>query len=664
VRPYRHAARASGRILIAAALLALPAAAQGQSRPGRAPAPPPPPPPAITSQPLPPPAAIVPQPPPAPPAPAPPQPLQRRIGLTELGLTEGVAFDPGGRDLFFPLPRDIPGLAGRLSLVIDLAAPFPGRHAVEFRANGRLLASRAFAEGQTRLAIELPLAAEDLMREAEALRLHLRLVEPAGPGNALATLRSESHLALLLPDGMAPSVAALFRLLPLRTQVLMRPGAVSAAEAAAALRIGLALTGTGREVLITAGAPPEILLGPGGARIWGTGAVVVGFGEQGAAVLELSGLPVLALGGPQPERAARLLDGPWRATATAPALGVAEARTPAPLASSLGFAALRGSLAPQEAARAAWSLDFSTRDLPPGTRPEALEVAIRSAPDPAGGRALATVLLNEVMLGATTLPAEGSGRLSLAVPERLVGLDNRIGVVLHRSAASGPAQLLPDSAIRLTAAGAPREFLGLPPVYAEGLEVIADAPAGVLTADDLNPLLWVLRALVPASAPIRVTLVEPGTAARPTGAFLAATRAPPAGSSPALRFDAGHIALSDRAGRTLFDLDGIQRVLVAQLVTAEGRPGVWLRLPTLLPALPTAAPRLDRGDVALLDRQGVALAWASGEPAPLVRAALAEPRPATTALLFWRPFVVGLLWLAGVGLVVYAFARPRREWPG
>lgn len=663
--------RSIARILIASALLAWPDLAQSQSRPSRAPARP-----AVTSEPLPLPPPVPPEPgeeaapatlpeaTPAPLAAAPPQRLQRRIGLAELGLTEGLAFDPFGRDLFFPIPRDITGLAGRLHLVLDLAAPFGGRHAVELRANGRLLGSHAFAEGQTRLAVELPVTADDLSREVEALRLNLRLVEQPSPASAVATLRAESHLALLLPDEMAPSVAALFRLLPLRTQILMRPGAVPPAEAAAALRIGLALTGSGREVMITTGAPPEATFGPDGQRIWDSGTVVVGLGQQGAAVMELSGLPTLTLGGPEPERAARLLDSPFRASAAVPALGVAEARTPPAPATSLPFSALRGSLLPQNAERATWSLDFSTRDLPSGTRPEALEVEFRTAPDPAGGRPVLTVLLNEVMLGAATLPAEGRARLSLPVPERLVGLDNRIGIVLHRPSATGPAQPLPTSAIRLGPAGAPREFLALPPAYAAGVEVFVDAPGGVLAAEALNPLLWVLRALVPASAPIAVTLVEPGTAPRPTGAFLAATRMPPAGTTPTLRFDAGQVVLTDRDGRALLDIGGIQRVLAAQLLRAEGAPGLWLRLPALLPALPSAAPRLDRGDIALLDRQGVALAWSTAEAAPLVRVAYPEARQEVSAILAWRPYVVALLWVAGMGLVVYAFARPRREWPG
>ncbi len=660
MRPHRPTAHATGRwlvpaTLVLAALILSSAPALAQQRPAR-PAPRPP----VAAQPLP------------TPAPAPTPPLERRVGLDELGLEAGLAFGTAGREVAFPVPRDIPGLAARASLSFDLVAPFGGRQAVEVWANGRVLASRAVAEGETRLTIELPIPAEDLARDAASLRLGLRLVDTGG--GALATLRVDSHLALLLPDGALPSVATLFRLLPARTQVLTRPGPLPALEAAAALRIGLALAGAGREVRIGSGAPPAIERGPGGQRLWTTGAVVVGLGPSGAVVLDLDGMPALALGGPQPGLAAGLLDGPWRDAAAGPAIGVREARVPDATVAALPFAALRGATLPQEGAAPGWALEFALRDLPGGGLPAAIDLAFTLTPD-TGGRSVATAVLNDTMLGSTALPAEGPARISLPVPPALLRLDNRLVVTLQRPAPGGLAQLMPDSALRLAPPAAPRDFLGLPGRFANGVEVILDAAPEGPVAEALNPVLWLLRGLVPASAPITVTLRDGVAPPTPGGPFIAVTLDPPAGSRPVLRFDAGRLTLSDREGRPLLDLDGAQRMIAAQLVTAEGdRPGLWLRLPTLMPALPAAAPRLERGDVALLDGQGVAFAWSSTAPAPEVRLAYAEaPAPATpatiaaaapaarSAILVWRPYVLAVLWVTGVGLVAFAFIRPRRD---
>ncbi|MGG5808705.1 hypothetical protein [Falsiroseomonas sp. CW058] len=648
--------RCLAALLLATSLAGTAEAQQRPPQPRAAPQRTPPPPPAIRREAPPPPAVAAPEPP--------PPPRERRLAIGELGFATGAAFGAEERDILLPLPRSVAGMRARLSLDLDLVAPFPARHAVEVRANGRLLDARAFPEGATRLAFDLPVPVEDLGREVDALRLTLRLVEPGGPAAGTATARPGSHLALLIPDGVVPSVEAMLRLMPARVMVLTRPGALPPAEAAAALRIALALSATGREARIAAAAAPEPARGADGARLWETGAVVVGASAQAAAVAELAGLPVLVIGGEDPEGAARLLEGPWRAAAGGAALATAGAQMPPEAAGALPFSALRGSLAPQEAARAAWSLDLSTRDLPPGTRPEAVQVELNGPPGTE--RAIASVLLNEVLLGSAALPPDGRLRIGFPVPERLVGLDNRISVLLHRPAAGPPAQLLPGSAIRLGPAPPPAEFLGLPPAMAEGFELLVDAPGGVLAAEALNLPLWLLRALAPAGAPITVTPVEPGTAPRPGRAFLAATREAPAGSAPRLRLDAGRIELTDRRGERLMQVDAGSPLLAAQLLQAEGRPGIWVRSPDgrNLPFLPpAAAPRLDRGDIALLDRQGVALAWATGRPA-LVAVAYPEARAETSPLLAWRPWVVGVLWLCGVGLVVYAFRRPRREWPG
>ncbi|WP_439595777.1 hypothetical protein [Falsiroseomonas sp.] len=599
-------------------------------------------------------------------------PLQRRIGLAELGPAASLSFDMQGLTLDLPLPRNQPGLAGRLALAIDLAAPFGGRHAVELRVEGRLLDSRAFTEAPGPLLLELPLPADLLARPEGRLQIALRLVGDADP--ARATLRPESQVTLLLPDPAELSVAALFRLLPQVTQVLLRPGPISPSEAAAALQIGLALAATGREVTIASAPPGRALPGPGGTRLWTTGTVLVGLGPEAAAVRMLEGLPVLTLGGAAPEGLARLLDSPLREAALMGAVsGGAEGPATTRPPTTLPFAALRGSTAPQEATRAEWDLSFSPRDLPPGMRLEALEVALRAAPDPGGARAVGTVLLNGEILGAATLSAEGNARLLLPVPPGALLAENRLSVVLNRASASGPAQLLPSSLLRLAPAGPPRDFLDLPAAFGAGLEVLVDAPGRVLVAEGLNPLLWVLRALVPPAAPLRVTLAEPGTPADPTGPFVAATIEPPAGSDPMLRFDAGRIRLSNREGRPVAELGGLNRLIAAQLVTAAGHPGLWLRQVGPAPLLPPVAPRLDRGDIALLDGQGVALAWSSG-PAPQLRIAYPEAQPPEglslaaagawlASLRPWRSAIVGSVWLAGFLLVLYAFLRPRRARP-
>ena len=133
----------------------------------------------------------------------------------------------------------------------------------------------------------------------------------------------------------------------------------------------------------------------------------------------------------------------------------------------------------------------------------------------------------------------------------------------------------------------------------------------------------------------------------------------------------GLLSLHEASSARVLELGGIERVWAAQLVTAGGQSGLWLRAPATPPALTGTPPALDRGDVALIGPQGVALAWqANPLPALPMSDFSAPPRPvatpapeATPSLVQrWRPLVAMLVWVLGFGLVVAAFANPRREW--
>ena len=79
-----------------------------------------------------------------------------------------------------------------------------------------------------------------------------------------------------------------------------------------------------------------------------------------------------------------------------------------------------------------------------------------------------------------------------------------------------------------------------------------------------------------------------------------------------MRFDRGRVAVADRSGKVLLDLGGFSSGAVAQVVNAGAQPGLWVKPLANDGALPTpAALRLDRGDVAFIDKSGVALAMST-----------------------------------------------------
>jgi hypothetical protein len=258
------------------------------------------------------------------------------------------------------------------------------------------------------------------------------------------------------------------------------------------------------------------------------------------------------------------------------------------------------------------------------------------------------------------------------LPDGLIGAIANVEAVVQRRSAQGdcrfepqgyPAQILASSTIVLEDAD-PRadDFSDLIPRWAEGIDVLlpftaADRPEGYL-----GLVAEVLDALAPEAAPITVSFTAPGQPAVPAGPFVAVGDLPPASASPRVRFDTGRVAVADRAGHVLLDVGGYEAGAVLQVVTAGGQDGLWIKpLGTdgMLPSPPRLA--IDRGDVAFVDRSGVALAM-STERDTLLRISYPDRESWLTVADRYRAWVIGSLWVLGsiAFLVVLQQMRRRR----
>ena len=120
---------------------------------------------------------------------------------------------------------------------------------------------------------------------------------------------------------------------------------------------------------------------------------------------------------------------------------------------------------------------------------------------------------------------------------------------------------------------------------------------------------------------------------------------PPPGSTPRVRFDRGRVAVSDHTGRTLLDLSGFTSGAVAQAVSAGDVAGLWIRPLASDGSLPAPSNlRLDRGDVAFLDHNGVALAM-STERDTLIKISYPDQVSWLTIAERFRAWIIGCVWL-------------------
>lgn len=599
--------------------------------------------------------------------------ISRLINLAELGFTSGVRMDGLGatQDLFFPIPRGLPTLAATLHLRLESQSIFAGRRGLEILANGRRILSRPLADGGEAFELNIPLGPEHIDQDAGFLRLTLRstgaLTDNRCMDQRLAgehvTLLPETALALHLPAEPAVGTAALFRLMPRNVVIVTRAGELPPAEAAAALSVALSVAESGRTVRF-ATAVPELIQD----AAWTLGAILVGVtqGEPGLRVARRNGVPVLTLTGDDPEREARLLAQAWRDVARGVSVSgwTARARPQPSDPRALPFPALRGDLGAQDIVdKGTWSIDFGARDLPLGTRPNVLALDISATPDSNGQPPVAAVFMNETLVGSSTVGPALPERLRIAVPPGLFGLENRVRVVVQRRPSRGecetpplalPAQLLPSSAFLLAeTSDLPADFFELAPYLRDGVDVLFNPPP---TANNLGAAVAVLRAQVRPGTPITVrTSME-----TPTRPFVALTANPPSGmrESP-VHFDRGRVVLRDNDGRALLDLDDGAGRPVAQLVFAGTQPGIWLRVIGDAPAVPPIL-RLDRGNVAFVDPEGVSLAWAAGRDG-LVRITYPDSTDIWGLLGQYRPWIVGALWLAVTALIVSVVARGWRR---
>jgi hypothetical protein len=274
------------------------------------------------------------------------------------------------------------------------------------------------------------------------------------------------------------------------------------------------------------------------------------------------------------------------------------------------------------------------------------------------------------MLGSSVAQTNGPTRLDLLLPEGLIGARGNVRVVVQRPSAQGdcrfepqgyPAQILGSSTLELSGdTGRVNDFADLATRWNRGVEVLVPNSAADRPANVLGLVAGLLNTLSPETAPVTVRLQASNV--QPTEPFIAIGAAPPLDSTPRVRFDRGHVVVADRAGRTLLDLDGFSSGAVVQLVSSGGFPGLWVKPLTADGALPEPSElKLDRGDVAFIDHNSVALAMSTTRDT-LIRIAYPDQVSWFAVAERFRSWIIGSLWvLLTIGLLIVLQRTFRRR---
>ncbi len=233
-----------------------------------------------------------------------------------------------------------------------------------------------------------------------------------------------------------------------------------------------------------------------------------------------------------------------------------------------------------------WHGTVTPWKLPPGTRPVAAVVHLKVPKALAGEVLRVYVHLNDRLVVSELLDSDRE-RQQIRVPFHQLQANNiyRMEIAVRSSAgercaaaADGPLIGI-DAASRLLLRGEDSEFkelAALPTAYGAGFDLIVPQESRN-EAERYLPLLGtLLNGLAIAQADYRLLFYAKGAAPQPARNFMmVGMEAPPQMVVP-LRLDRGRVALVDRQGAVLIDDAKLRRSLILQAVRSGDHDGLWL----------------------------------------------------------------------------------------
>jgi cellulose synthase operon protein B len=608
--------------------------------------------------------------------------------FADLGFGNGFRFaNLGGRsEIFVAVPQGLAVNSGELVLMLDDMSAHSAQRNLEVLINDRSAAAIGLDGKSNARVVRIPLGAiktrEGFIKisfQYSGAATQDRCIDVRSVGDSLS-IRPDSAVEFEVDLAGVSDIATTAALMPHDVAVVLPRRTLTPRDVAAALTVARSLTASGRRVTFNYGyeSLPDLAKRRDPHR-WSRGLVVIGslaeisgypdspvamlagplptFGTLAA--IRISGLPALLVADITTAEASGLIGSPWlAATRGVSAASVGDHPPPRLPSDRVSFMEL--GLAPALAevfGRADLTVAVDTRALPTGTRATRLALDVMVAPDGAGEHAVVSVFVNEQLLGSAVAQTDKPTQFDLPLPGGLVGTIANIRAVIQRRSAQGdcrfepqgyPAQILGTSSVVLAPADArARDFSDLVARWTNGLEILLPAVDAERPERVLAMLSVILSALSSEGSPITVKFVASGDVSAPDAPFIGISEEAPAGAVPRARFDRGRVMVVDRSERTLLDLGGFANGAVAQVVMAGVHPGLWIKpLATdgSLPAPPEL--RLERGDVAFLDKSGVALAM-STERDSLVRIVYPDQVSWFTVAERFRTWIIGGLWLLG-----------------
>ncbi|SDF24840.1 cellulose biosynthesis cyclic di-GMP-binding regulatory protein BcsB [Limimaricola pyoseonensis] len=596
--------------------------------------------------------------------------LLRTIDLTEIGYPSGLEFEKlsGEAVAFFPVGarEAIEGMTLRLDLVHGQTVSVATH--LKVLVNDAIAHSEALPADRGRSTIVLDLPPEAARDGFVKIGLSYAgassdsvCFDERSSGDFLRILPSSS-LALALDRAALDTIDRVAQVMP-PAKILAAAEDVPA-DRALPFALRAAALFDAEYGLVSIGASGQDDADGWDSMSFSLGATGTGAGDEaGSVALSGAAEPGLVFGSDDPELGLAFAASQWRG------LGGAEGgatRIAAPLNGTRDAVTFSALGAPQMQqmviGSSTFEFGFAADDFATGRLPTGVELLVGAARSPEGHGVTVSAYLNGALLGSRPLDADEPVWMQFAIPRGLVGRDNQMRILVQRQAEGGnclfkpqgyPAQILPQSRFVLgDAPEAAGDFFLMRQAFSRGVELVAGPEAEIGTY--LPWLLPVAGTLLPETADVTMPgadlAAEEADATRP---FLYVGRTAPEGATPGLRFDQGRVEIRDAAGEMLYSGATMDEATVVQIVEVGDRPGIWLRPGTGPAPRPTRETPLllDRGDLAVIDEDGLALV-ASTRRGDLVDIAYPDRLDVMQVFARYRPWIIGAAWLALTLVVV------------
>lgn len=331
-------------------------------------------------------------------------------------------------------------------------------------------------------------------------------------------------------------------------------------------------------------------------------------------LVRLAGRPVIAVAPDAGAKAAGLFSDLWKRVAVSEAVVVAKAEQAADTASNISLTRLGGTaLSFDVLERGDWSATFNLGDVSfDGRVPSGLELDVSASPGATTTLPVASVFINDMLLGAKRLDANGRPeRIAVDVPAYALKPQNALRVSFQRQAAGEhcretpqayPVAILPTSRLLLEKAPLVDDFTGVTPRLAGSAAMIvspswlADAPTTLENAIALADATGI--------SPVRASFAVGAPSTKPSGPFLALD-VPVDGAAEKVKVDGGRLIIAGQDSTHLLDVAGIDGLGVIGVVKSGDIAGLAYRTIGTRPLQTGAAISLTGGDVAVIGSKGV-----------------------------------------------------------